>query len=98
MVSQNKEQNFWKVRVLFKATLLSLSHLSPVYLVLSTTLIDLILIIVEYNLSAYAKKYKKSWIFANVLVNLALILLIFLPIVILTLVMVSTSIVCIIFA
>lgn len=88
-VSQDKALNFWKIRVLLKATLLSLSHLSPIYLLSSTVVIDLVLIIVEYQLSNYPKQYPKSWIFANVIVNLSLVLMVFLPIILLTLVLVS---------
>lgn len=90
-VSQDKCLNFWRIRVLIKATLLSLSHESPIYLLASTVVIDLILIFVEYQLNAYPKTYTKSWIFANVMCNLALVLLVFLPIIELTMVLVSLS-------
>lgn len=90
-VSQDKALNFWKVRILMKATLLSLSHYSPIYLLASTVVIDLVLIIVEYQLNPYSKTYSKSWIFANVTCNLALILLVFLPIIELTMVLVSVA-------
>lgn len=72
-----------------KATLLSLSHYSPIYLLASTIVIDIVLVIVEYQLNPYGKAHPKSWIFANVTCNLALILLVFLPIIELTMVLVS---------
>ena len=88
-LSQDKALYFWKIRILMKATLLSMSHYSPIYLLASTVVIDLVLIIVEYQLNPYSKTYSKSWIFANVTCNLALVLLVFLPIIALTMVMVS---------
>lgn len=88
-VSQNKALYFWKVRIVMKATLLSLSHYSPIYLLASTIVIDIVLVIVEYQLNPYGKAHPKSWIFANVTCNLALILLVFLPIIELTMVLVS---------
>ena len=72
-----------------KATLLSISHYSPIYLLASTVVIDIVLIIVEFQLNPYSKTYCKSWIFSNITCNLALILLVFLPIIELTMVMVS---------
>jgi hypothetical protein len=45
-ISQSTALNFWKLRVLIKATLLSLSHLSPIYLLSSTVIVDLILIVI----------------------------------------------------
>jgi glucan phosphoethanolaminetransferase (alkaline phosphatase superfamily) len=98
MISQNKSLNFWKLRVLIKASLLSLSHLSPIYFLASTVVIDLVLIYAEYQLAKYPKEYRKCWIFANVMVNLALVMLVFLPIIILTLVLVSAIITLVILA
>lgn len=92
-LSQSKETNFWKVRILVKATLLSFSHTSPVYLLASAVVIDLILVAVEYQLNPYAKAHSKSWIFSNVTCDLALVLLVFLPIIQLTMILVSVSLV-----
>jgi hypothetical protein len=64
-----------------KATILSLSHHSPIYMLASAVVIDLILIVVELQLSPYAKNYCKYWVFSNVICNLSLILLVFLPII-----------------
>lgn len=86
---QDKSQNFWKIRVFLKATLLSLSHHSPVYLLASTVVVDIILLIAELQLNPHAKKYCGFWTFANVTCNLSLILLVFLPIIMLTMVLVS---------
>lgn len=54
-ITLDKTLNFWKIRVFIKATLLSLSHLSPIYLLSSTVVIDLVLVIVEYKLCQYPK-------------------------------------------
>jgi hypothetical protein len=45
MLNKDKHLNFWKIRIFIKSTLLSLSHFSPIYLVLTTVLIDLVLIV-----------------------------------------------------
>lgn len=92
MINKDKANNFWKIRVLFKATLLSLSHFSPTYLLSSTIVLDLVLIIVEYQLNPYCKTYWKSWLISNITCNLTLVLLVFLPIIELTMVLVSIMI------
>jgi hypothetical protein len=97
-LSKNKVSNFWKIRVLLKATLLSLSHLNPIYLLSSTVIVDLILLVIEYRLTNYPKVHPKCWIYANVMSNIALILLVFDPIIILSLVFVSLCIISIIIA
>lgn len=89
-ISQDKVYNFYKVRVMIKATLLSLSHFSPIYLLSSAVLIDIILTIVEFKMSEYSKTYCQYWLFAHISCNLALILLVFLPIIKLTMVLVSS--------
>jgi hypothetical protein len=64
----------------------------------SAILIDLVLSTIEYHLSDYPKQFHKSWITANIMVNLALLLLIFVPTMLLSLAVVSFSIVIAIFA
>jgi hypothetical protein len=91
-IAQNKILNFWKFRILVKATLLSFSHVSPIYFLASTVVIDLLLAFIEYRLAQYPKDYPKCWIFANLMVNLSLVFMVFLPIFILTLVLVSIAI------
>lgn len=88
-VAQDRVYNFFKIRVMIKATLLSLSHFSPIYLLSSAVLIDIILLIIEFKISEYSKRYCKFWLFAHISCNLALILLVFLPIIELTMIMVS---------
>jgi hypothetical protein len=74
---------------MIKATFLSISHHSPVYLLASAVVVDIILMFVELQLSIYAKEYCKFWIFSNIICNLSLVLLVFLPIIELTMVVVS---------
>ena len=85
--------SFWKIRVFLKATILSLCHLSPVYLIASTLFIDLILIVVEYKLCIYSQVFMKSWIIANICANIALVLVVFAPTVIISLLFVSLFVV-----
>jgi hypothetical protein len=97
-VKQNKDLYFWKIRVLLKATLLSLSHFSPICLIAAAVAVDIGLIILEYHLTQYPKQYPRLWIFANVMANFSLALLIFLPIIVLTFVLVSVIVVCVMIA
>ena len=85
--------HFWRVRTFVKATLLSLSHFSPVYLVSAAVLIDLILVAIEYKIAVYPKRFARWWIFANLAINLALLLLIYLPVIQLSLITISLIIV-----
>jgi hypothetical protein len=91
-INEDKVGNFWKIRVVMKATLLSLSHYSPLYLLASTVAVDLLLAIAEYQITSYPKHYPKCWIFSNVMVNIALVLLVFLPTFILSLILVTAII------
>ena len=72
-----------------KATLLSLSHFSPIYLVSTAVLADLILIAIEYKICKYPPRFPRWWIFSNVVVNLSLLLLIYLPIIQLSLLIIT---------
>jgi hypothetical protein len=85
--------HFWTIRVLAKATLLSLGHFSPIPMVVAAVVTDLGLIASEYNLTNYPKQYTRLWVFANVMVNLALLLLVLVPIIMLTFVLVTTIVV-----
>ena len=86
-------ESFWKIRVFLKATLLSLSHWSPVYLIAATLFVDVILIIVEYKLCIYSQVFMKSWIIAQICANVALVLVVFAPTVIISLLFVTLFIV-----
>lgn len=85
--------SFWKIRVFFKATILSLCHWSPVYLIASTLFIDVILIIIEYKLCIYSRVFKISWALANICANIALVLVVFAPTVIISLLFVTLFVV-----
>ena len=71
--------HFWRIRVFMKATLLSLAHFSPIYLVSTAVLVDLILVAIEYKICIYPKRFARWWIFSNITVNLALLILLYLP-------------------
>ena len=88
----------WKARIFIKATLLSLAHLNPVFLVSLALFIDIALAIAEYNMTKskphlnYNYPYPKLWLIDHILCNIALGILILLPIILLSLVLVSVII------
>jgi hypothetical protein len=67
-------------------------------MIIVVMVIDIGFIAVEYSLSHYPKQYSQLWIFSNVLVNIALGLLIFVPIIMLTFVLVSVTVALVIIA
>lgn len=79
--------------MLLKATILSLSHFSPIYLLSAAICLDFILIVVQYRLSLYPRLYKIPWCIANILANLATVLIIFVPAVVISLITVTLFIV-----
>ena len=50
-VIEDYKTNFWKIRIIFKATLLSFGHISPVPFVFSVVFIDLTLMALNFYLS-----------------------------------------------
>ena len=48
-VLKKKKNNFWKVRVLIKATLLSLGHINPIFIVFIAFFFDILLAITEFK-------------------------------------------------
>lgn len=90
--------HFWKIRVVIKATMLSLSHFSPIYLLSSAIAIDFALAFVEYHINFYPKKLAFCWIFTNILINCSLAILVFMPSIQLSLIIVSILIVFVLIA
>jgi hypothetical protein len=90
--------NFWKIRILLKTTILSLSHYSPIYLLSAAVVTDLLLAAVEYRIAIYPKLHSKLWVFANVMVNVALLLLLLLSFAFLVVIIVSVCVAVIIIA
>ena len=84
-LSRKDIKNIWKFRVLLKASLLSFAHLNPVFLVFIAIFLDISIAILEYNLVKSAPKFSniilhpKLWLVDNILCNIALGLLLFLP-------------------
>ena len=76
-----KQLYFWKIRVLVKATILSLAHFSPIYLLSMAVMTDLILIAVEYRFCRYSQYFSRWWLFAHITINMGLIMLVFLPVI-----------------
>lgn len=67
--------NLSQMRIVVKATLLSLAHISPIYIFFSSVLVDVILVILEHNFIKNNRLYPRLWIVKNVLCNLALCVL-----------------------
>ena len=94
----------WKARIFIKATLLSLGHLNPVFLVSLAIFIDIALAIAEYNITKskpqlnHVYPHPKLWLIDHILCNVALGILILLPIILLSLVLVSIILVYVILA
>lgn len=91
--------HLWKIRILIKATLLSLAHLNPVFTVSMLIFIDIALVVLEFvtvkskpKLS-YIYQYPKLWMIDNILCDVALGILILLPIILLSLVIISIIVV-----
>ena len=80
-VYRNPTIYFWRLRILMKASILSLAHFSPIYLLSVAVLIDIIMVAGEYRICHYAQYFGRWWLFANITVNLALIMLVFLPVI-----------------
>ena len=85
--------NFWRIRMLVKAILISVSHWSPLSLLVTAVIVDLTLMACEYHFTAYPKIFKKSWLTAHIAINVALLLLVFAPVAILSLVFITLLII-----
>ena len=87
--------NIWKARIFIKATVLSLAHLNPVFFIAMLIFADVVLIIGEYRWVRskpnfkYLTPYPKLWLLNNLLTELALCLIILLPIILLGILLVS---------
>lgn len=68
---------FFKMRVFTKAVLLSVCHISPIYIFAAAFFLDLLNMIIEYRISNAFKSHPKLWLYNNVAVNLSLALLVF---------------------
>lgn len=68
---------FFKLRVYAKAVLLSVCHLSPIYIFAASFFLDLLNMTIEYRISNSFKSHPKLWLYNNIAVNLALALLVF---------------------
>lgn len=69
----------YKLRILIKATMLSLMHFSPVYVAASTLVVDTLFVFAEFCLLKDMKPYPKLWVINNFLPNIALTILIYVP-------------------
>lgn len=82
-------KNIYLMRIFIKASLLSMANISPIYIFCSSVLVDIILIAVEYHFAPVNRLYPKVWVAKNILLNLALCILTFLPSILLTLILSS---------
>jgi hypothetical protein len=73
-----KEGRSCYIRSFIKAVILSVAHISPVYICTSAAALDLALLVMEYQKHKEAMKYPKVWVVKHVLANLSLLLLYYL--------------------
>ena len=90
-IYRNHVVYFWRFRVLVKASILCLAHFSPIYLLTVAVMVDIILIAAEYRICRYPQYFGRWWLFANIAANLALIMLVFLPVIELSLLLISLT-------
>jgi hypothetical protein len=77
-----QSKHFYKIRSIVKTIFLSLSHLRVNYFIVVMIFLDLLFAGAEYLISKKEnqKSFNKLWVFKNILLNLSLLLLIFMPI------------------
>lgn len=68
---------FFKLRLFTKASLLSLCHISPIYLFSSTLALDFLCLIVEYRITKEQKSHERLWLYNNIMLDICLGLLIY---------------------
>jgi hypothetical protein len=77
-VHQNK-QNFYRVRIFLKATLLSISHFNPMILVSMLIILDTLLVFLQFIIVENEVAWKKIWLVNHLLLNIVLALIFLLP-------------------
>ncbi len=65
-----------KLRVLVKATFLSLLYISPIYLLPIAFGVELVFIIFEYNIKKATKLHPHVWLINQLIVNIAFVILV----------------------
>lgn len=88
--------NVDKLRIWIKASLLAAANISPIYIFSTSILIDLVILIAQYHLTA-VRPYPKIWLLKNILCNFALCFLIFLPSIMISLIIASFLVIMAIF-
>ena len=71
--------NFYRIRVLLKASLLSFAKISPIYFFFAAIFVDLVGIVIEYQILKSHVVYLKIWVAKNIFCDIALCLLGFFP-------------------
>ena len=77
-VHKNK-QNFYRVRIFAKATLLSIGHLNPIIIVSMSIILDIFLVVLQYIVVEHTVAWRKIWLVNHLLLDIALALTFFLP-------------------
>jgi hypothetical protein len=68
---------FFKLRLFTKASLLSICHISPIYLFSSALALDFLCLIIEYRITKEQKSHEKLWLYNNIMLDICLGLLIY---------------------
>lgn len=82
-------KNMFRIRLIIKASLLAIANLSPIYIFSVSVVLDILLIVVEYNFSRVTRLYPKLWLTKNILCNMALSILGIMPSAMISLIMTS---------
>lgn len=86
-------KNMFRIRIILKASLLAIANLSPIYIFSIGVVLDILLIIIEYNFSRVTRLYPKLWLTKNILSNIALSVLGLMPSAMISLIITSIIVV-----
>ena len=75
----NAKEDFYKVRIFIKASLLSIGHMNPIIVVSISIITDFLLLILQYIIIEKDVAWSKFWMVNHILLNLCLATMFLLP-------------------
>ena len=87
-IYSSAEENFYKMRILIKGTLLAWSNASPIYIFTLAIILDLLLMILDYKL--LKREFPKLWLCKHICLNVAVFSLALVPSAFMTLIFCSS--------
>lgn len=85
-------KNMFRLRIIIKASLLAIANISPIYIFSVSVVLDVVLLVLEYNFSRVIRLYPKTWLAKNIMCNLALSVLGLVPSAMISLIIASVII------